>query len=112
MDHSSYSEANSSSAIKEIPHYFGTNGPLPVSPDPMLSHISPAYAIPFYVFKIHFSITFLSTPRSYKRSVSLPGFLTKTLYAPLPSLIRVVCCAHLIFLDLITGEIGSDYWLF
>ena len=78
-----------------LPH---SQAPATSSPVPILSQINPAMPTSD-ILKNHFNIILPSTPRSPKWSPSLK-FSHQKMYAPLLSLIRATCPAHLI-LDLI-----------
>jgi hypothetical protein len=65
----------------------------------------------FHFLKIHLNIILPSAPGSPQRFFP-SGFLTKTLYTPLPSPRRATCPVHLILLDFITRTIlGEQYRL-
>ena len=61
----------------------------------ILSQIKPIHAPPPHVLKIHFNITFLSTPMSSKWSFSLKSPYQNRVYtSPVP--IRATCPAHIV----------------
>jgi len=73
---------------------------------PIPSQLDLVHARRIYFLKIHLNIIFPSTLESSKWSLSI----TKTLYTPLLSSIRVTCSTHLIILDFITQTIfGEQY---
>ena len=102
-------KVNYSSASQGIPHilwnpkfqYCIHNNPTLVH---VLSQINAINALPSYFLKIHFNIILPPMPRSSKLSLYFM-FLTKTLYAPLMSLVCAIFWTHLILLDFITDII-------
>ena len=107
-------EANWFAASQEIPrisrnpkvHYRTHKRPPTIS---ILGQPNPVHIPTFYLLEIHPNIIHPSTPRS-PQLLFPSGFPTKTLYAPLSSLIRATCPAHLILLDFITRTIlGEEY---
>ena len=101
------SEANGSSATREIPrilwtpkvHHHIHNSTPPV---PILSQIDSVYVLPSNLSKIYFNIILPFTPGSSKWSPSPRGFPTKTLYAPPLPTIHTTRPANLSLPDLIT----------
>ena len=74
----------------------------------ILRQRNPVHASSSHFLKIHFNIILLSTPRSSKCSLS-SGLLTKNMYAPVLSHIRVIWPAHLLVLCMITRIFGEVY---
>ena len=106
-------EANSFSAIQEIPRIFLklTHHRLHKSPLllPIVSQINPVHVLPSHILKIHSNI-FL------RLRLGLPSCLSQfpQLYTTLFSPVRATCPAHLIHLDLniriILGEEYRSLW--
>jgi hypothetical protein len=74
--------------------------------NPVPDQINPIHSIPFYIFK-----TVLNT-RIIPHLHSVPNghvFLLKTVYVFLISPVKDACAAHLIFLYLMTNNIGKLY---
>ena len=85
MKHIPFSEANSSSASREIPHilwnakvHWHIHKRLP--PVPVVGQINPVHASPSHLFKVHFNIILPSGLPSGPFPSGLP---TKTLHTPL-----------------------------
>ena len=106
MDQSPSWAVNSSSANQEIPHILWNptvhfrSQKCPPLPVPILSRIIPVHASHPTSWKsiLILSHLFLGLPSGLFPS----GFPTKTLCAPLLSLIRATCPAHHILLDFVT----------
>ena len=115
MEHSPSWEANRFSASQELPRIlwnpvvqYHIHKCLP--PAPIMSQLDPVHTPTSHFLKIHLIITLLSTPGSFKRSLSLRFRRQKPVYTS-PLLFRYIyatCPAHLILLDLITWTILSE----
>ena len=76
---------------------------------PILSHFDPVRAPTSHFLKIHLSIILLSTPGSYKWSLSL-RYPHQNLYSTFHSPIRATYPSHLIVLDFITTAIMDQVY--
>ena len=109
-------EARNSSDIQEIPpNFMEAKGLLPCSQEPatgivpILSPINPVHAIPTDSFYTYFNITFSSTPRSSKSSLSFRfPHQNPICTSPVPK--HVTCPAYLLIFELIVRMIfGKEY---
>ena len=111
MEHRSSWEANRFSATQEIPrilwkpkaHYPIHNSPITV---PILSHVNSVNTPLSQFLKIQLNIIFLSTPWSFKWSLSLRSPHQNSVGTP-PLPIHATCLAHHILLDYITPIISD-----
>ena len=85
LEQSPFWDANRSAGSQEfslslwnlkVPYHIYKRQP----PVPILSQINPVYAYPLYILKVHFNISFPSTPRSSKWFLSLKSLYQNPVY--------------------------------